>query len=359
MRHWVRNSVVAAASKKGIPSINLMCMRWVLTRKSEGRFKLRIVVEGFTDLHLAHLRRESPTASRWARNFFFGRAASAHMHVHKGDVTAAFLQGSDTELERGVLDEPVQELAETLKFQPLEYVRLRKAVYGLVNAPRAWWVKINEVMGHLGWFAASLEPCLWMLMSEDGRISGLCCPHVYDFMVALEERESETQQHFETLKQQFLWGSWEDADFILCGVHFCEDLMHDRWGEIRLDQHDHALAIESLQCSSSARDEQVLTSWEVAGLWGLSGSLQWLTTQTMPWIQAELSFLQGGKHTVGTVRKFNTLLRQAQQSGSRLLVFHCHRAPCVVTYSDAAWAVRRKGESRAGVSGQAKKALCH
>ena len=48
------------------------------------------------------------------------------------------------------------------------------------------------------------------------------------------------------------------------------------------------------------------------------------------------------------MRKLNTLLRQAQQSCSHPLIFHCHRAPCLVTYSDAAWAVRRKRESQAG-----------
>ena len=40
------------------------------------------------------------------------------MHAHKGDVTVAFLQAGDRELERGVLAEPVQGLAETLKLQP-------------------------------------------------------------------------------------------------------------------------------------------------------------------------------------------------------------------------------------------------
>ena len=47
------------------------------------------------------------------------------------------------------------------------------------------------------------------------------------------------------------------------------------------------------------------------------------------------------------MRKLNKLLRQAQQSCSPLLVSHCHRGPCVVTYSDAAWSVRGKGESQA------------
>ena len=36
---------------------------------------------------------------------------------------------------------------------------------------------------------------------------------------------------------------------------------------------------------------------------------------------------------------------QPLQSCPRPLVFHCHRAPYVVTYSDAAWAVRRRGDA--------------
>ena len=47
-----------------------MRMRWELTRKSEGCFKARL---------------ESPTAGRRLRHVFFGLAASAHKHVHKGD----------------------------------------------------------------------------------------------------------------------------------------------------------------------------------------------------------------------------------------------------------------------------------
>ena len=72
-------------------------------------------------LHLAHLRRESPTASRRARNVFFGLAASAHMHVHKVDVTAASHRGSETELERGVLADPMQELGEAHRLRPWDY----------------------------------------------------------------------------------------------------------------------------------------------------------------------------------------------------------------------------------------------
>ena len=82
------------------------------------------------------------------------------MHVDKGDVSAAFLHGGDTELQRGVWAEPVQELAETLKLRPWPCVRLKKA-------------------------AASVEPCLWRLVTEDGRMLGLCGVQVDRFLVAL------------------------------------------------------------------------------------------------------------------------------------------------------------------------------
>ena len=54
--------------------------------------------------------------------------------------------------------------------------------------------------------------------------------------------------------------------------------------------------------------KQVFTPWEV---W--TSETQWITAvvgDTLPWIQAELSILQGEEHT-RIVRKLNKLLRQA------------------------------------------------
>ena len=59
---------------------------------------------------------------------FLRLLASAHSHVHKGNVTAAFLQGRDTELERGLLAQRGQELSETRKVATVECLQLRKAV---------------------------------------------------------------------------------------------------------------------------------------------------------------------------------------------------------------------------------------
>ena len=99
INQWLQQAVVEAASASGIPKAQLMRMRWVITKKPTGKYKARLVVQGFTDPQLAELRRESPTASKRARQLFFTMAATMRQHIWKGDVTAAFLQGDETERE--------------------------------------------------------------------------------------------------------------------------------------------------------------------------------------------------------------------------------------------------------------------
>ena len=59
------------------------------------------------------------------------------MKVFKGDAKRPFLLGSvgDQELHC----EPIAELAQALGLEHHQCVRFRKSVYGLINAPRAWW----------------------------------------------------------------------------------------------------------------------------------------------------------------------------------------------------------------------------
>ena len=85
-------------------------MRWHLTVKSDGTAKARIVLLGFEDHRLGHMKTASPTASVRGRNLAYQICASQKLKLHRGDVKAAFLQsqGADT----GILVEPVKELRE-------------------------------------------------------------------------------------------------------------------------------------------------------------------------------------------------------------------------------------------------------
>ena len=104
---WIGNAVYTVAKRAGIPKNRIMSMRWILTwKKIEGtdrqKAKARLVVKGFTDPDLIHLRAESPTLSKTGRNCLLQTAASYGMRAYMGDVKTAFLQGSCGESERDV-----------------------------------------------------------------------------------------------------------------------------------------------------------------------------------------------------------------------------------------------------------------
>ena len=145
-----------------------MRMRWVITRKPDDSLKARLVIQGFTGPQLGAKPTVSPTVSRRGRQLFLTVAGSLRMKVFKGDAKTAFLQGSvgDKELHC----EPIAELAQALGLEHHQCVRLRKSVYGLIDAPRAWWERVETDMNKLKWRTLTIEPCFWVMTSVTGRI---------------------------------------------------------------------------------------------------------------------------------------------------------------------------------------------
>lgn len=134
IQNWLKNSAAEVATRSDLSCWALLRTRWVITEKPTG-LKARLVVQGFTDPDVAYLRREVPDGES---------PSSSVIHIHKGHATSAFLHGDAGELERGVLWELVKELAAALGIPQGTAVRLRKAVYALVNAPRQWWADVRS-----------------------------------------------------------------------------------------------------------------------------------------------------------------------------------------------------------------------
>ena len=137
----------------------LMKMRWVVTFKDDGSLNARLEVQGFTDLRHSKIPTSSPTASRLSRQNFLVLAASLGFQTHRRDVNYAFLQvdldeqhADDDDDDACKIEsaqpvsytfcEPVPELSRTLQLEHHQCVRLLKAVYGLVNAPRRWYHRV-------------------------------------------------------------------------------------------------------------------------------------------------------------------------------------------------------------------------
>ena len=312
MCSFLKHAAVEAATRSGLQCKSLMRMRWVITRKSDDSLKARLVIQGFTDPQLGAKPTASPSVSRRGRQLFLTVAGSLRMKVFNGDAKTAFLQGSvgDQELHC----EPIAELAQAVGLEHHQCVRLRKWVYGFIDAPRAWWERVETDMNKLKWRTLTAEPCFWMT-SVTGRIEGLAVAHVDDLMVAIHEESPVGQRHFSDVTALYEWREWESGSFAQCGVQIVQHRHQNRWAGFSLSCAHCAESMVLLDLSSARRKQRddLVTAKELAGLRGLLGQLMWLATQVVPQLQAPLSLLLGysGVATVSTLLEANKLARRA------------------------------------------------
>ena len=129
-----------------------MHMRWILTWKfsheQERKAKARCVILGYQDPQYEFRPTASPTMNKTTRQLFLQSCAMFKFKVHKGDVSGAFLQGD--QFLRDVLCVPVDELCVALGVPPKSIMKLRKAAYGLVEAPLQWYLSISAFLEPLG-----------------------------------------------------------------------------------------------------------------------------------------------------------------------------------------------------------------
>ncbi|CAK0906464.1 unnamed protein product [Prorocentrum cordatum] len=84
-----------ATTKEVKDPADVIRCRWVLTRKSDGTAKARLVLLGYQTEDIGQEPTASPTASRRARNILLTVAAASSWNIVKGDVTSALLQAND------------------------------------------------------------------------------------------------------------------------------------------------------------------------------------------------------------------------------------------------------------------------
>ena len=86
--------------------------------------------------------------------------------------------------QEDVFCEPAPELVRKLGLGHYQCVRLLKAVYGLVNAPRRWYQRVSKDLKNLGGAENETGPCVWTFLDHKGEIIGLVLLCVDDALVA-------------------------------------------------------------------------------------------------------------------------------------------------------------------------------
>ena len=128
--------------------------------------KTRIVVKGFQEFR-QNLQRACYTVSDLAFNTILNHAAKHQYVPLNGDVTCAFLQGKEYDDAKQVYIKLPQMVID-LKSNPLnkKFVKLRKSLYGLVDAPSEWQNALFEhLLGH-GLQQCDSDPALFRVTAK-------------------------------------------------------------------------------------------------------------------------------------------------------------------------------------------------
>ena len=148
--------------------------------------------------------------------------------------------------------DPAAEAKEILGMSQSEVLRIKKVIYGLLNAPRAWLDKWSSVLAALHWQMSCLEQCVWRLFDSNGQLCGLLGCHVGDNICSGQGMFFE--ERIQLLKQSFPFGSWQkaqDETITFCGCEVSQNSQFD----IFVSQERYALGLKEINISSSRRKD--------------------------------------------------------------------------------------------------------
>ena len=328
-------------------------MRWILTYKQQDdgglKPKARAVLLGFQDPEYANRPTFAPTMTRSSRQLLLQYCAWQKMTCWKGDVSGAFLQGR--EYQRNLTCLPVPELCEGLGLPPGSVCRLKKARYGLVEAPIEWFETVNSFLSSIGYRQLRSDPCTW-IYTEGTRVISLISGHVDDFLFTGREDCATWNRLKEQIQKQFEWQEWEKDNFTQCGVR----VQRQPDGGFQLDQRHYVEDIPAISISRERRRQkhEATSDQEKSQLRGLLGALSWHVGQVGFKYSAHvgLSLSEVTHSTVESLEQANKLLQAVRLDSKVPLRIHAFPDTAklsMVSWVDASSQNRPDGSSTAGI----------
>ena len=365
--------------KNRVTPSQAMKMRWVLTYKSTGASKARLVVLGYMAGNLTKVETHSPTMSKAGKYALLAAFANNKFRVKAGDVTSGFFQALEDMECQELYALPPPEVISAFGGDPRDrgfMVKLRKAFYGLAHAPRAWFKDVVQRLTEAGWRQLAGDKCIFVLLDKDaqteapnqkegvinyeamllGKVIGLCGIHVDDFLVGGDESNEKYMAAEKALQEAYKWGKWESGDFEFAGTRLRQHPSYD----IEIDQENYTKKfIKEIPLTADRAKEKYhpLTDMEVSELRGALGCLSWRANQSAPQYAAEvgLRLSEVSKAKVETIIGTNKLIREAQNDFKQTLKFHAWGRPwreiTSLVWADAAQGNRPDGASTVGLVG--------
>ena len=329
-----------------------MGMRWILTwkLKDDGttKPKARAVILGYQDPAYEHRVTTSPVMTRSTRQYLLQIAANRRWSVYKGDVSGAFLQGRP--YPEDLFCVPCPEICEAMNLPVGSVTKMKRACYGVVDAPLEWYRTVTEFLAELGFERQWSDACSWVYRKQ-GKILGVVAGHVDDFLFTGDEEDPEWNNVIRKIKEKFHWGDWDKDVFCQCGVN-----IRKTEAGFELSQPQYMASISEIALSSGRRKgtECETTEREKTQLRALLGALSWHAQQVAPHISAEVSLLlsEVSRSTVCTIIKANTLLHHTKARKDHKMLIHRfepHERLALYGWVDAASQNRSDGGSTQGI----------
>ena len=314
--------------------MNVISSRFVVTDK-EDKVKARLCVRGFEEIH--YPQSDSPTASNDAQKLFLAIAANEGFQVKTIDVSSAFLQG--TPIDREVFMQPPSEL----KKEGLVW-KLKKSVYGLYDASRRWWLAVKEELLNLGMKPVTGDEAVFMFHSE-GRLMGLCCLHVDDFLLA--GKPDFEHKLNKKLRGRFTISKAESGQFKYTGLNIRQTKF-----DITVDQIKYVKSIKPIEIQRVGDKDSPLTKVEFKKYRALTGQLSWAAENTRPDIAFDVRELatRNKAATLDDLRNANKVLRKAQNEEIKVKYSKLGnwKDLKLVTYTDSSYKNAEEGTKSVG-----------
>ncbi|SEI36897.1 YALIA101S15e00452g1_1 [Yarrowia lipolytica] len=145
------NEVFEWVDSKDVEGKKVLPSRWVYNRKfnldgSLERYKARVVAKGFVqEANVDYLMSFSPVIRFESVRFLLAFAAFKQWNIYQMDVKTAFLYG---DIDTTTYMKPPEGFSHPK--DPTKVWKLKKSLYGLVQAPRCWNQKLHEVLTKFG-----------------------------------------------------------------------------------------------------------------------------------------------------------------------------------------------------------------
>lgn len=126
--------------------------KWVFRTKADNTKKARIVAKGFQEETTENIY--APVARMTTVRLFLNKAVQEDLPIKQMDIPTAFLNG---ELKSDIYIKYPEGLAK----EKGKVLKLRKALYGLKEAPRCWNEKLNDFLIKKGFNRSQRDFCLY------------------------------------------------------------------------------------------------------------------------------------------------------------------------------------------------------